>query len=56
MKLSGYNKNLIVLIIITILIAVLTEYLNIPEFLFPLSVLAVAIWFIVSPFRINDDV
>lgn len=56
MKLSGFTKNLIALIIITIVIGALTEYFEIAAFLFPLMVLAVAIWFMISPFKLNDDV
>jgi len=56
MKLSGYRKNLIALVIITIVIGALTEYFEIAALLFPIMVVAVAIWFVISPFKLNDDV
>lgn len=55
MKLNGFKKNLIIMICIVVLVYVVFEVLRIVmSFLFPILVVIVALWLLISPFRIND--
>lgn len=55
MKLTGYRKNMIVLIIITMVVGTLTEYFDLAAFLFPILLVAIALWLMVSPFKLYND-
>lgn len=49
------KKNLTIVIAIAVAIAVLTEVFHIAEYLFPIMVVAVAVWFIITPFKLVDN-
>jgi hypothetical protein len=55
MKLTGYRKNIIVLIIITVLVGTLTEYFELAAFLFPVLLVAITIWLMITPFKMYND-
>lgn len=55
MKISGYRKNIIVLVIITVVVGTLTEYFDVAAFLFPILVIAIALWLLVTPFKMYND-
>ncbi len=55
MKLNGYRKNIIVLIIITMVVGTLTEYFDVAAFLFPILLVAIALWLMVTPFKLYND-
>jgi hypothetical protein len=53
-KLSGWTKNKIVLVLITIVVGFTTEIFEISAFLFPVLVLAIALWLFVTPFKFEN--
>jgi hypothetical protein len=54
-KLSGWTKNKIVLILITLVIGLTTEYFEISAFLFPILLISICIWVIISPFKFENN-
>lgn len=53
---SDYNKNILVMVIGTILITTACHYLELGLGLWVLEILFIIIWFIFSPFKFEDDV
>lgn len=49
------KKNMVALTIITVVVCFLTYYHDIEAYTLPIMVGAVAIWLIVSPFKIYDN-
>jgi hypothetical protein len=53
-KLSGWTKNKIVLVLITIVVGFTTELCEISAFLFPILILTIALWLLVTPFKFEN--
>lgn len=49
------KRNLVMLIIITVVISFISEYFHIGEFLFPILVLVIAIGLMITPFKFYDN-
>lgn len=51
---SGSTKNVISLLIIVIILAGITNVYDIVGWFYPLLVLCIIVWVLVSPFKFND--
>jgi len=56
-KLSDPDKNMVVMLFITVFVTSVFEYFEIPGILnFLMIFLATAVWLAISPFKMTDDV
>lgn len=53
---SDYNKNILVMVIGTILITTACHYLDLGILTWFFEIFGIIIWFIFSPFKFEDDV
>lgn len=49
------QKNMVAVIIIAIIVAIATHYFLVDVMLFPLMVCSIAVWFMITPFKLYED-
>jgi len=55
MKLSGYSKNMIALVLIVIVLTFIGEYFQLNMLIWLINLLGIVIWILITPFNFEHN-